>query len=197
MKKLSPNLSKFKLTTLVSIIVVIAGALAILGVEVSSASNPSHPLDHFATAEHAMWPTGSNFISESQAIANAQVEALPTSAPHFVQGESPQLARASIPSNAQFTNYGEAARLIKESANPGIDTSLPVWMVTVHGEYAFGTGQMAPSAGEASVYTVIMDAVNGNSIDVCMGCATVSPSNTTTSMVTSTSTVNPKLRQAG
>lgn len=79
-------------------------------------------------------------------------------------------------SAAQFTTYSTAAVAMGESsqANPYVDPSTPVWLVTVH---ATPSVLPSPPTGGAiaapTVYSEILDAINGNVIDFCGGCDSV------------------------
>jgi hypothetical protein len=88
------------------------------------------------TREPLRPPPGLSHLTETQAITSAR-------------GASGGRAAARL------MDYGSAAALLGGGADPAIDPTAPVWVVTVY---------------RPTTFTVILDSVDGAVIDSCIGC---------------------------
>jgi hypothetical protein len=105
-------------------------------------------------------PVGaSTYISETQAISIARnYHSDSTGAAHALK-----------------TTYDEASSLMGEASQPLVNPETEVWIATVTipgGATAWGSPGGTPNDA-VDVYTVILDAANGNLIDACDGCNSV------------------------
>lgn len=123
------------------------------------------------TVNTRQWPivpaAGQSAISQSRAdqIGSAMV-AKSAGATRGTDTVSPR-------ANSEMMTYQQANHLLGDGANPSVDPSTKVWVVTVDAPFAL---YMTPSANEPpppSVFTVILDAANGAPIDACAGCSVV------------------------
>lgn len=108
------------------------------------------------------WPvTGTSYLSEEQAIAEARTMIADSGAAHALR-----------------TTYSNAANLMNEAPSPGVNPDTEVWIVTLYPapghSFVFMPDRPGPPTSYAdSAYSVIMDAVNGGVIDDCTGCAAI------------------------
>lgn len=83
------------------------------------------------------------------------------------------VASVSAPVAALSTTYGNASNLLGDgTGNLLVQSGTPVWVVTVHAPMSTDGSPSTPPRIEPA-YTVILDAVNGQAIDLCIGCATL------------------------
>lgn len=102
------------------------------------------------------WPVqSSTYLNESQAIGAAE---------NWSPGSSGSSA------HGQRMTYAEAASSVGESPNPLVNPDTNVWVVTVDASPGDGWFRPSPSEASPSSYTVIMDAANGSTIDICSPC---------------------------
>ena len=81
----------------------------------------------------------------------------------------------SYPIYSQLMSYRSASNLFGEVGNASVDPNTPVWMVTIDAPIPAEVGLHAlgvPSKPKFGV-TTVSDAVNGNTIDSCLGCTTL------------------------
>ncbi len=149
------------------VIAVVAGLAALLG-PASPAAASGHCTSWSCESRRGVRPLsdGASYLTAAQAEQDA------------IDGGA--LDPGAQPSSAaQFTTYSTAAVAMGESsqANPYVDPSTPVWLVTVH---ATPSVLPSPPTGGAiaapTVYSEILDAINGNVIDFCGGCDSVTAS---------------------
>jgi len=98
----------------------------------------------------------------------------------ITQAEAKAERTPGTPTAAKLLTYLQASEAMGANGltNPYISGTTPVWLVTVHG---LGTVADPPgnapgatrTAVPASVYTVVMDAIDGRQIVTCTGCKTV------------------------
>lgn len=87
----------------------------------------------------------------------------------------------SAPTVEARTTYAYANRLLAgDPPNPEVDTSAPVWIVTVHKAFPIvftinprPDGRNPPPPPPPPVYTIILDAANGHPIESCSGCSSL------------------------
>ncbi len=107
---------------------------------------------------------GAALISQTAAEIIAQHLGVPAPS----NGPTPQVT------NAAMLSYTAGAQAIGEQLDPTVNALTPVWLVTVHGlfgSYSPPAGAPASALKNPEVYTVIIDAVNGEPIDACDGCS--------------------------
>jgi hypothetical protein len=107
-------------------------------------------------------PPGQGLISMSRAIDIGRTMALGKSS-----------APDSIPASAQQMTYQDATSLVGDGANPEVASTTPVWVVTVHDVLPLYSPPPADTNPAPDVFTVIVDAANGEPIDACGGCAAI------------------------
>lgn len=79
-------------------------------------------------------------------------------------------------SHTREMNYAQASHLINDNPNPAVAPQTQVWVVTVHQPFGFMSVPPAVNRNQVTipqVYTVVLDAANGNPIDACGGCSAV------------------------
>jgi hypothetical protein len=82
----------------------------------------------------------------------------------------PDAPAASQPPVAKQMTYGEASVLLQQFPNHSVSPQATVWVVTVHRPPAFISAPPNVSVPEFTVYSVIMNAADGQPIDMCSGC---------------------------
>lgn len=87
-------------------------------------------------------------------------------------------APVSAPAWSELTSYGIATQQLGDGGNALVPTSTPVWLVTVNSPMTTDGGPGMPGSTKSS-YTAILDAATGQSIDLCIGCATLEPTAST------------------
>lgn len=98
-----------------------------------------------------LWPANGSAIAESEAIQRAR-------------------GTSSAPAYGLLTTYGNANTLLHgEANNPNISAATPVWVVTVHAAPRPNSGIDGANVPSPNVYTVVLDAVNGELIDTWAG----------------------------
>ncbi|MDA8400010.1 MAG: hypothetical protein M0008_08195 [Actinomycetota bacterium] len=111
-------------------------------------------------------PSGSE-ISEQQAL--------------LIAGGSRSANKHRPPEYAKLTTYLRAENLMGEPtpSNPYINPTTPVWIVTVIATVPLWShpAPLSPAQKYPPVtsYTVILDAFNGQAVDLCEGCHSVGP----------------------
>jgi len=136
----------------------------------AATARASGPRPHSVTASASAqqtWPVTGTVMSKSSILDQAT-----TGGPASGDG-SGRLTSVSAYA-AQSTYQGAGA--VVEATNPNVDSSTPVWIVTIHwsGPIVQPLGPPgAPAPLPTSVTTVVYDAISGNPIDACSGCSVV------------------------
>ena len=99
--------------------------------------------------------------AESEARAGAKTPGAPA-------------AEASAVTFSRLTTYAIAEGLTG-GGNSSVAPTTPVWIVTVHAP-TMTDGSPAIAPKRVDQYSVILDAVNGQGIDTCIGCAWITSS---------------------
>lgn len=124
-----------------------------------------------------------NAIEANRAQLRAQIARHwpPTATTYLTRDQAVKVAENETPGSrgvtvhARFMTYRQSADLVGGAPNVFVDPNTRVWVVTV---YAQPSGSVwhpppVPSGayeGPPSSYTVVMDAVNGGTIDTCAPC---------------------------
>ncbi len=142
---------------------VVAASTTIADGAASTTSVPESIASAAARTFPVTTPPGGNVISRVRAVDIADRLAL-----------TPLTAAAPASAHAwtMYVTYGDVARFSGGAGNFLVDPTTPVWVVTVEAPTAtMGSPKQHPVIEPA--YTVVLDAVNGQMIDMCVGCNTL------------------------
>ncbi len=143
--------------------------------QVSASSQPAPSVTPSApfTANPSFFPpangAGHAAISQATAVSSARQQAVSSTGAALSTAEA-----AALPTFSTLMSYSEAVKLTKDGADPRINPSRQVWVVTVLGHHPVDTYPGEKVNPMADKYTIISDATTGFPILEVFGLAALS-----------------------
>jgi hypothetical protein len=173
--------------------IALAAGGAILGASISSSASPAtttivtapagsptpmQPIDPSALPAKVTQTFPSSPAPGAAVISKAQASAIALKMADTPSGSaSGSGAPATAPTWSAETTYGAVSAQATGNGNYLVAPTTPVWVVTVNAPMSTDGGPGTPGVVK-DFYTVVLDAVNGQSIDTCIGCSTLAPAGT-------------------
>lgn len=131
-------------------------------------ATPSNP----RTTDPSFFPPsngpGQATITQTQAVNSAQAEAVSSTG-----NPLPSAEQAALPTFSRLMSYADAVKLTGDGADPRIDPSRQVWVVTVLGHHVVDTLPGSKTSSIVDRYTIVSDATTGFMILGAFGVASL------------------------